>query len=46
MSKENKISRMAGSVQNLQIHTGDCKECMHSFPEGSVGAICTDPPYG
>ena len=28
------------------IHTGDCREALAGFPDNSVHAIVTDPPYG
>ena len=38
-------SRRAESV-TLLLHLGDCIDKMQSLPEGSIGAIVTDPPYG
>jgi len=46
MKKENEANRKAGSVQVLQLHLGDCVDFMRSLPEGGIGSICTDPPYG
>ena len=31
-------------IQN-QLFTGDCREVMRTFPESSISACITDPPY-
>ncbi|NJN99814.1 MAG: site-specific DNA-methyltransferase [Anaerolineales bacterium] len=35
---------MSMLVKN-QIFTGDCREILHQFPENSISACITDPPY-
>ena len=30
----------------IQLRLGDCIERMKEIPDGSIGAIITDPPYG
>lgn len=35
---------MSSSDQVLQLRLGDCIEVLKNIPEGSVGAIVTDPP--
>ncbi len=32
--------------QMLRLVLGDCIEKMRDIPEGAIGAIITDPPYG
>jgi len=32
--------------QMLRLVLGDCIEKMRDIPEGTIGAIITDPPYG
>lgn len=32
--------------QTLQLRLGDCIEVMQGIPDGTIGAIITDPPYG
>lgn len=33
-------------VTALELYHGDCREIMASWPEASIDAIVTDPPYG
>lgn len=32
--------------QMIRLVLGDCVEKMQAIPEGTIGAIITDPPYG
>lgn len=33
-------------VSNVKLYLGDCLEVMRTLPDGCVGAVVTDPPYG
>lgn len=33
-------------ADDCQLILGDCVEVLRAMPDGSVDAICTDPPYG
>jgi len=36
----------AAKTQTLTLRHGDCTQVLQGMPEGSVGAIVSDPPYG
>jgi len=44
MATEVKSSRREG--QMIRLVLGDCIQKLQEIPEGTVGAIITDPPYG
>jgi DNA modification methylase len=33
-------------TQRIELRLGDCVEVLQGLPEGSIGAIVADPPYG
>ena len=39
-------NRRAGSGQQITLLLGDCVKRLQEFPDGTVGCIVCDPPYG
>jgi len=44
--KEVQPNNTAGSVRSVRLILGDSFVMMAGFPEDSIGAIVSDPPYG
>lgn len=40
------MQTQAKRTAHVVLRQGDCIERMKEFPDGSIGAIVSDPPYG
>jgi site-specific DNA-methyltransferase (adenine-specific) len=34
------------TIENIDLHCGDCREVLRDFPDNSFDSVVTDPPYG